>query len=73
MRLSLTVNLEKDGTVGAVKTERTHRQRGNNGPHWTMRRMGVAGIRQRVNRLILLYSVMHRKNVSQGRGLADEK
>lgn len=46
MRLSLTVNLEKDGTVGAVKTERTHRQRGNDGPHWTVRRMGVAGIRQ---------------------------
>lgn len=28
---------------------------------------------QRVNRLTLLYSVMHCKDVSQGRGLADEK
>lgn len=77
MKLSLTVNLEKDGTVGAVKTERTHQQRGNDWPHWTVKRDGSGRNQtdrsQRVNRLTLLYSVMHCKDVSQGRGLADEK
>lgn len=36
--IKLTVNLEKCGTVGAIKTEGTHQQGGNDWPHWTVKR-----------------------------------
>lgn len=68
--IKLTVNLEKCGTVGAIKTEGTHQQGGTDWPHWTVERKEGGRNQTQILENELVNSapnLAHCKDISPGR------